>query len=398
VGESFRVYGRIGNFTQVPNSVMNDGRLSIGARFLYVLLLGYRWGKDFCFPGQETVAGKMGVSDRQVRRWLDELEAAAIIKRKRRGLGKTDLVFFKPLGLEDMPRKRRIHADRTLVSTLDRTPMSDKEYSEGEEDEDRTAQGSVRPPSLLERSEKSKEGGLKKEGEEEVGGNGAEIPTLPSPSVDGAIDCGNPVGTDFTPDAPGCPVADLGAEEPVRGAKAQGQGQDGGGAVVNGGSSILRRVLAKSAADRAGEEKSRSEVTRKASGEISELYREYRLAFKIKFKVDDSVLPKWLGKERSLVKKLIEMYGFALTKSAMLLYINQWDGFARGREGMPDIGWLWVIRDTVFTAVQSGNVPKVRIDNRTFDQYHPPDGGKTEVRKVMEKWVKQHEEKPNSRV
>src|SRR5712691_9012839 len=78
-------------FTQVPNHVLVSDRLSPGAKLAYAMLLKYAWQNEFCFPGQERLARDMGVTDRSVRTYLQELQARQFITIKQRGLGKPNL-------------------------------------------------------------------------------------------------------------------------------------------------------------------------------------------------------------------------------------------------------------------------------------------------------------------
>jgi biotin operon repressor len=78
-------------FTQVPNHILDNSKLSPGAKLTYAMLLKYAWQHDYCFPGQETLAKDMGVSDRSVRTYLQELEKAEFVVIKQRGLGKVNL-------------------------------------------------------------------------------------------------------------------------------------------------------------------------------------------------------------------------------------------------------------------------------------------------------------------
>ena len=78
-------------FTQVPNHILDNGKLSPGAKLTYAMLLKYAWQNDYCFPGQERLAKDMGVSDRSVRTYLQELEKADFVAIKQRGLGKVNL-------------------------------------------------------------------------------------------------------------------------------------------------------------------------------------------------------------------------------------------------------------------------------------------------------------------
>ena len=55
------------------------------------MLLKYAWQNDFCFPGQERLAKDMGVTDRSVRTYLQELKAQKFVNIRQRGLGKPNL-------------------------------------------------------------------------------------------------------------------------------------------------------------------------------------------------------------------------------------------------------------------------------------------------------------------
>ena len=78
-------------FTQVPNILLTDKRLSVGAKLAYAMLLKYAWSDDACFPGQKKLAEDMGAGERSVRSYLKELQTYGLLEVKQRGLGKTNL-------------------------------------------------------------------------------------------------------------------------------------------------------------------------------------------------------------------------------------------------------------------------------------------------------------------
>lgn len=78
-------------FTQVPNVVLTNKTISVGAKLAYAMLLKYSWSDDACFPGQQKLADDMGAAERSIRSYLKELEDAGILEVKQRGLGKTNL-------------------------------------------------------------------------------------------------------------------------------------------------------------------------------------------------------------------------------------------------------------------------------------------------------------------
>ena len=81
----------IGGFTQVPNFFLRDTKLSLGAKVTYSLLLSFFWHNNAVFPGQDTLAGHMGMSMSRANEYVKELEAAGFIEITRRGQGKTNL-------------------------------------------------------------------------------------------------------------------------------------------------------------------------------------------------------------------------------------------------------------------------------------------------------------------
>ena len=80
-----------GGFTQVPNFILRDPNISLGAKVAYSMFLHFAWNNDSCFPGQDRLAGHMGMSVSRVNEYIKELEAAGLIEITRRGQGKTNL-------------------------------------------------------------------------------------------------------------------------------------------------------------------------------------------------------------------------------------------------------------------------------------------------------------------
>ena len=80
-----------GGFTQVPNFILEDSSLSLGAKVTYSLFLHFAWNKDSVFPGQDRLAQHMGMSTSRANEYIKELESAGLIEITRRGQGKTNL-------------------------------------------------------------------------------------------------------------------------------------------------------------------------------------------------------------------------------------------------------------------------------------------------------------------
>src|SRR3954467_11687761 len=92
-----------------PTPVSN--RVLPGAKLTYAMLLKYAWQNDYCFPGQERLAKDMGVTDRSVRNYLQELEREQFITIKQRGLGKPNL-YELHLSASAADRKKSSGQDR----------------------------------------------------------------------------------------------------------------------------------------------------------------------------------------------------------------------------------------------------------------------------------------------
>ncbi len=77
-------------FTQLPNFILRNPELSVGAKTVYALLLSYAWHNSLCFPGQDRLAQDMGLTRPRVTQLLNELQECGLIEIERRGQGKTN--------------------------------------------------------------------------------------------------------------------------------------------------------------------------------------------------------------------------------------------------------------------------------------------------------------------
>ena len=77
-------------FTQIPNFILKNPELSVGAKVTYAMFLSYAWHNDSCFPGQERLAEDMGMSRSRVTEFVGALEKAGLVTIQRRGQGKTN--------------------------------------------------------------------------------------------------------------------------------------------------------------------------------------------------------------------------------------------------------------------------------------------------------------------
>ena len=107
-------------FTQVPNFILKDPKIPVGAKVAYAMLLSYAWHNDFCFPGQDRLAQDMGMSRSRVTEFVGHLQRLGLVTIERRGQGKTNFytIHFqvKQLGIKHpevggpTSRRRQVHA------------------------------------------------------------------------------------------------------------------------------------------------------------------------------------------------------------------------------------------------------------------------------------------------
>ena len=78
-------------FTQVPNFILRDPDLSVGAKVVYAMFLSYAWHNNLCFPGQDRLAHDIGMTQPRIAQLIAELQKAGLVDIERRGQGKTNV-------------------------------------------------------------------------------------------------------------------------------------------------------------------------------------------------------------------------------------------------------------------------------------------------------------------
>jgi hypothetical protein len=103
-----------GGFTQVPNFILKDSKLSVGAKVAYAMFLSYAWHNDSCFPGQDRLADDMGMSRVRVTQLIADLERAGLVTIQRRGQGKTNIytIHFQVKSGVDNSRSKHPEVNR----------------------------------------------------------------------------------------------------------------------------------------------------------------------------------------------------------------------------------------------------------------------------------------------
>ena len=80
-----------GGFVLLPRTLLHAPGLSRDAKLLYAVLLSYAWQQGSCFPGYERLQVDLQCSVNSVTKWMQELQGARLVSRRRRGQGKTTL-------------------------------------------------------------------------------------------------------------------------------------------------------------------------------------------------------------------------------------------------------------------------------------------------------------------
>lgn len=79
-----------GGFVQLPNFILRDPKLTLGAKISYAMFLCYAWHNDLTYAGQDRLAEDIGMSRPRATVFVGELNAAGLITIERRGLGQTN--------------------------------------------------------------------------------------------------------------------------------------------------------------------------------------------------------------------------------------------------------------------------------------------------------------------
>lgn len=82
--------------TILENTYLNDlNTINNQSKWCYKRLADFAYAdKSFCFPGKKNIADKMGISVRQVDRYINALVKNNLIKKTRRGKKETNYYYF----------------------------------------------------------------------------------------------------------------------------------------------------------------------------------------------------------------------------------------------------------------------------------------------------------------
>jgi len=126
VGAPFNPY-KVFQGVFAPYWVLEHRGISTGAKLCYIRLLGFAGRDARCYPSLDTLDASLGVSERQARDYVKELERAMLIAIEQRGLRKTNVyLFLWSVELERLSNSvpGRPEEDRNYPAGLDRNRSS----------------------------------------------------------------------------------------------------------------------------------------------------------------------------------------------------------------------------------------------------------------------------------
>jgi len=94
---------RAWTFAPIPLWLLQRHEVSFGAKCLYGRLVLYAGKNGVAFPNQVTLAAELGITARQVRRLIKELEGHKLIEAKKRGFQGPDRYVFLYHPWQELP-------------------------------------------------------------------------------------------------------------------------------------------------------------------------------------------------------------------------------------------------------------------------------------------------------
>jgi hypothetical protein len=137
-----------GGWTHVPNYVIRSG-IDADALQLLLVLMSYAYGdKDTCFPGQETLANDMDVSERTVRNRLGKLTELGLIRYERRGFNKSNIYHIQTSPLRPESQHDDTHSTEVCFRSVRKSASGQlgnrlPDNNKREQQQDKTAVGQI---------------------------------------------------------------------------------------------------------------------------------------------------------------------------------------------------------------------------------------------------------------
>jgi len=160
VGNPFNPY-RLFYGVFIPEALVRYAFVSPGAKLCYGRLIRYAGEKGKCFPSQEALARELGVSVRNVRRYIQELRSKGFIRTVRQGLQSSNEYEFlwHPI-FDGSERTDSSYQNRTNAASPNRPEPSapSRKESVGRESSRRKSASSSPDPSLFTPEKRSHNG------------------------------------------------------------------------------------------------------------------------------------------------------------------------------------------------------------------------------------------------
>ena len=124
MSELFNPYKQFLGFV-VPNWLARRTKISHGAKLCYGRLVQYNGRDGRCNPRESVLASELGVSERQCRRLLAQLQRCGLIAIRQRGLRLSNSYsFLKHAWMDGFRPDANDRPDRPIPSAPERTDLS----------------------------------------------------------------------------------------------------------------------------------------------------------------------------------------------------------------------------------------------------------------------------------
>jgi len=152
-------------FTQIPNILLRRDDISLGAKLTYMVLLSYAWQTESCFPGHDRLASDMGVANRSIVTYLQQLKEKGLIRVERRGLGQTNV--YRLPRLTNVPSTSR-SANSAPLEVQKIAPLEVQNLLPKEDVEEKDTEEKDLDPSNIRNRDLTRENALKTRNQERL--------------------------------------------------------------------------------------------------------------------------------------------------------------------------------------------------------------------------------------
>jgi AraC-like DNA-binding protein len=344
IGDRFNPYRMfVGAF--LPNWLLQREEVSMGAKVVYARLAQFAGEKGKAFPKVETIAREVGLSERQVQRYLAELEEHSLIGRRNRAAEMKPSDYFF-LAHAWFLNSLEVEDEQDPVTDMSPPPVTD-----------------MSPPGRRIRHHLEENQGRESVEKKEEGPPATEASLSGSPPEDEME--GNP----------GTPVIVCSVEQEVDDRLAQAQDQ------IEAAKARFRAAreekLAKTRDKEIKEQNLKGGVVSLSRTKILKRL-EARWMQEMADRFPGLKFATWGPKEKKQAYDLVEKYGGEIIEYAVQYLIREWERiqarYLKGKGSVPGLGFLLKFHDSLVPEAQRyGKLLAIREEWQGWFKQHPGD-------------------------